>query len=417
MGSVEADRVMASIVKINDIKPINGADLIELAIVNGWQCVVKKGDFTVGDMGIYICIDSVPDFDDPNFQFMKDKKLKKVKTIKMKGEISQGLLGPLCWLKSRGHPVDNLVEGDDVTKQMGITKHVEHEEIDQYTCTSNKPFPSCVPKTDEERLQNKPKFIKDILGRQITITRKEDGCSCTFIVRNYKIIDNVSIEDDESNDIFENNESSSTEKTPNIKTVDQNVTKMFDVCGRNFILTQPEGEQGIGHYFHVAEKYKVKENLMKFCVDNERQLAIQGEVVGPKINGNKLKLTEYLYRVFNIYDIERNKYLLNNEVLDICKELGLETVPELWSGLADNFSGTNSVKLIDMIKSDENNGTRSAIGMFLNYADTIEYNQGEVAEGIVVKTCDTNGQRISFKVISNKFLLKQEEISKKKKEK
>lgn len=397
MATIDPDRTMASIVIINDIKQINGANSIELAVINGWQCVVKKGDFNVGDMGIYICIDSVPDFNDPNFEFMKLKNLKRVKTMKMMGEISQGLLGPLSWLSSRNFSIENLKEGDNVTVQMGIKKYVELEESEQYeqlnrsSDSQNEKYPSCVPKTDEERLQNKPNFIHDILGREVVITRKEDGCSCSYIVRNFCVKS-------------ETNEN------------ETNIIKKFDVCGRNFILTQTKGDPSSSHYFVAEKKYNIENKLLQYCNENNKQLAIQGELVGPKINSNKLKLTEISFRVFNIYDIDVGKYLCHNEVLNLCNILGLETVPEIWKGFINDFTGIQNKKLIDLI-NEPNQKMQNVIKIFLDYADSIEYNKGENAEGIVVKTTDEISQRISFKVISNVFLLKQDEVIKKKKNK
>lgn len=400
MESVTPDRTMASIVMINDIKEISGANSIELAVINGWQCVVKKGEFKIGDFGVYICIDSIPDLNDPNFSFMKEKNLKRVKTMKMMGEISQGLLGPLSWLESRNCPIDNLKEGDDVTTQMGITKYVEPEEFEQYNGfdrseSENIRFPSSVPKTDEERLQNKPKFINDILGKTIVITRKEDGCSCTFMVRNFNC------ETDLPNQSDQPNQSS-------------DVAKKFDICGRNFVLTGSKGDPSTAHYFVAEKKYNIENNLLEYCNKNNKQLAIQGEIVGPKINSNKLKLSEISFRVFNIYDIDNSKYLDYDQVLNLCQILGLETVPELWRGLADDFNPNNNLTLLEMI-NQPNQKIQNIIKIFLDFADSICYNPGEVAEGIVIKTVNGHDRRVSFKVISNKFLLQQEQNKKEKK--
>lgn len=359
MASVIADRKMATVVNILKLEPIVGADLIELATINGWCCVVKKGDFNVGDKGIYICLDSVPDFNDPNFLFLKGKT-SFIKTMKIRGELSQGLLGPMKWLDDRGHKSETFNVDDDVTEQMGVTKFVYDEELQQYSNNStNIPFPHTVHKTDEDRLQNNLKYLSFILNRQIVVTRKEDGCSCTFVYQNGK----------------------------------------FNVCGRNFLF--PEVASGIEHYFFVKDKYDVEKKLTEYCQKTSRQLAIQGEVVGPKINGNKLKLNEYHFRVFNIFDVDSRTYLLHEETDLICAELQLDQVPVIYKGLSndltlgeDNFG--NLMQDNDVLK------TKTAL---LKFADTIEYSPQNVAEGIVVKTIDNGNKRVSFKIISNEFLL------------
>ena len=129
-----SERKLAHIETIAEIKPIKGADKIELAYVLGWQCVVKKGEFKVGDKIIYVEVDSVMP-ERPEFEFLRDRKFK-IKTIKLKGQISQGLVLPIyyndnVYLKSILH---NLDIGADVTKLLGITKYLsisEKEEITQ----------------------------------------------------------------------------------------------------------------------------------------------------------------------------------------------------------------------------------------------------------------------------------------------
>jgi RNA ligase (TIGR02306 family) len=118
---VEADRSLATICRIKNIYPISGADLIVLAEIQGWKCIVKKNEFNVGDLCIYFSIDAIPDLTDPNTEFMT-KRGGRIRTIKMRGVISQGLIGQLTWLSDRGHNIDTLSEGDDVTTQMGSYK-------------------------------------------------------------------------------------------------------------------------------------------------------------------------------------------------------------------------------------------------------------------------------------------------------
>lgn len=93
-------RKLATIREIKDIQPIEGADRIEVATVDGWQVVIKKGEFKVGDKIIYIEIDSiVPEREE--FEFLRDRKFR-VRTIKLRKQISQGLIMPLSILGNYG---------------------------------------------------------------------------------------------------------------------------------------------------------------------------------------------------------------------------------------------------------------------------------------------------------------------------
>ena len=164
----------------------------------------------------------------------------------------------------------------------------------------------------------------------------------------------------------------------------------FLICGRNIVLQ--EREKGNEHYFTIEEWYKIREKLGEYCRGSgqskdpnkscqAKSIAIQGEIVGPKINGNRQKLLALEYFVFNVYDIAERRYWSWPEVKKLCAALGLKTVPELYRG---PFHHTQA-QLLDM-------------------ADQVQFN-GQQAEGLVVKT-DTFEPRCSFKVVSNKYLLK-----------
>jgi RNA ligase (TIGR02306 family) len=384
---VPADRPLATIVRIQNILPIEGADRIVLAQINGWNCVVKKDEFNIGDYAIYFSIDSIPDFTDPNVKFLSEMGIKRIKTIKIRGQISQGLLGPLKWLEDRGYDITNLKESDNVTQQLGVTKYVQIEEMGQYANTSGKEmpefsekWPEYIPKTDEDRLQNNLKYLDRIIDREIVITRKEDGSSCTFVFNNGK----------------------------------------FSVCSRNMIVIK--GNQNAKPYFFLEEKFKIGEKMEKYG----KNIAIQGEALGPTINSNKLKLSEYTYRIFNIYDIDKHQYLLHSEITNICAELGLEQVPLIYKGPANSFAfNKTSDELVLASQSDDQtfetlmnseNGHRLVMEKFLILADSLEYGTNIRAEGLVLKT-DDQMSRIGFKVISNEFLLANDNDNKIKKSK
>src|SRR6185312_7137005 len=104
---------LASVQKILSIKPIEGAEFIVTATVLGWEVVVKKGEFNVGDLCCYIQIDTVvPETE--QFDFLRERKYR-VRTIKLRKQISQGLIVPL--------PKGKFKEGDDITDLVGVKKY------------------------------------------------------------------------------------------------------------------------------------------------------------------------------------------------------------------------------------------------------------------------------------------------------
>lgn len=365
-NSVIPDRCLARIVAVDDLTPIEGALNIELAHVLGWQCVVRKNEFKIGDLAIYLAIDSVLDPQYKNFSFLEGKRLK---TKKILNTLSQGLLGPLSWLSDYNESIDikTIKLDDDVTTFLNVRKFVMTTELKQYmdSIDADKKFPTFCPKTDEERVQNIPKILQEIVDKEIIITRKEDGTSTTYIYCKKKTsIDNFVNEsiNDSINDS----------------------TDIFLICGRNRILTKKNTIDYISgtHYFTMAEKFDIETKMRNLGIN----ICIQGEIVGPKINGNKLKLNYFDFRVFNIWDIDSQRYLLWERVMEITNILGLNCVPLIYKG---------------PFKAEW-----SSVKKLLSMADDIEYAKDIPAEGMVVKTNDDNFPRHSFKVISNKYLLK-----------
>lgn len=88
----QGQRELAYIVKIDELRPIEGADRVETAIVGGWKVMVSKGQFLQGDLAVYFEIDSKVPAKEP-FMFLESKHFK-IKTQKyFKGKVlSQGLL-------------------------------------------------------------------------------------------------------------------------------------------------------------------------------------------------------------------------------------------------------------------------------------------------------------------------------------
>jgi len=359
---------LASIQKIISLSPIKDADRIETAKVLGWDCIVRKGEFKEGDLCIYIEIDSlIPREDWSEFLFKNEKDKYRLRTMKMKGQLSQGLVLPLqidpisCedWdinlqtgiakAGNTGSYIKTFNIGDDVTNNLGITKYEKQIPI-ALAGQIKGDFPSFIPKTDEVRIQSELKLLEDLKGKPYYITTKLDGTSATY----YKL----------------NGE--------------------FEVCSRNLRIKNPEqatyhdkSEEGVKSenvYWKMAKKYKIEEWLPD-------GYAIQGEICGPGIQKNPLKLSDQELFIFNVFNIKEGKYYFPSDdvyIDDATVNVGLKLVP-----LATDFGSEFNYSLEELLEKAKG-----------------KYPNGGNKEGIVVRSMD---QLISFKVVNNDYLLKDEE--------
>lgn len=331
-------RKLATVREVKEIRPIEGAEKIELAIIDGWQCVVKKGEFNVGDLGVYWEIDSILDENNPVFEFLKERKYR-IKTVKLRGALSQGLLMPLSVLNFYGTYATWNV-GDDVT-ELTKTKLYEPYIPAQLMGVMRGNFPtSIIAKTDEERIQNVPRIINELQDQDVYITMKMDGTSFTAIKKDGEL----------------------------------------RICSRNIEFKIEENENNL--YVEVANNLNLKEVLPE-------GYAIQGELIGRGIQGNKMGSDCVELLVFNIKDLVANRYLNFVEMMDFCQRLNFETVPLVYAG-----------KFV-----------WKSVDELLKFAEELIYPNGTPAEGMVIRTTvekysPTLDGRTSFKVISNKFLLK-----------
>lgn len=324
-------RKLVTIRRIGEIHPIPDADLIERAKIDGWNVVVKKGEFRAGDLCVYGEIDSVFPADDERFAFLEGKRLR---TKKMRGVVSQGIAFPLSILGDLA-----VKEGDEVTEFLGVTKF---EPPPPKSVEAKGEFPWFIPKTDAERVQNLAIELAEQLGKTAFATEKLDGSSLTVFAR-------------QSESGWDSG-----------------------VCSRNLEL-KVEVENV---FTSTVKRFSLLEKLQEFCLAQNRQIALQGELIGAGVQGNKYKLPQTEIRFFNIFDIVEQKYLPLQEFRQIIQDLNLETVPIL----------DETVLIHDIIE---------------NYLETAEgksqLNEKTEREGIVFRTHDGI---FSFKAISNRFLLK-----------
>jgi RNA ligase (TIGR02306 family) len=337
-------RKLASIQVIKEILPIEGADAIELAVVNGWRVVVGKDvGHKAGDHVIYCEIDSFLPVRE-EFEFLRKSSYKKMadgtegfrlRTIKLRGQVSQGLIIPISIF---GDFSWTAYEGLNVTHKLGITKW-DPPMPAELSGIAKGHFPSFLRKTDEERIQNLTKEYTDWVDNDLDfyITEKLDGSSATFFLNNNE----------------------------------------FGVCSRNLELLETEGNT----FWKVARDLNLEEKLKTY----NKNLCIQGELIGEGIQGNPYKIKGQTVRFYNIFDIDTQEYYgLPMFLATMEHALKLETVPIL-----TNLT-TKLPKTVDEI---------------LTFADSKSVlNPAFDREGIVVRSMD---MKISFKVISNTFLLKE----------
>ena len=336
-------RKMATIRKIDALRPIVGADAIECAIVGGWTCVVKKGEYTAGDLAVYCEIDSfiptaiAPFLTKPGhyaktFEGVEGERLR---TMKLRGQLSQGLLLNLDQVIPETH---SFGEGADVSEYLGITKY--EAPIPAALAGEVKGmFPSVIPKTDQERIQNLSVELEQWKTGNLTweVTEKLDGSSMTVYI------------------------------------IDGEV----GVCSRNLDL-KPNEDNSL---WATAYKNEIDVKL----IQSLSNLAIQGELVGNGIQGNMYKMRGQDFYVYDIYDIDAGRYFTPAERVAYCKAWDIKHVPVFKSAF---MLTTESVA--DLLKMAE---AKSVMGDIT----------GPEQEGLVYKC---NERQVSFKAISNKFLLK-----------
>ena len=365
-------RKLATIRKITNIVPIENCDNIALAIVDGWTVIIKKSEFSIGDSCVFFEIDSFLPLE-PRYEFLKKttkfdgKEGYRIKTMKMKGVLSQGLALPLSMFP------EVSTNDDDVTNRLNVIKF----DLEQfYGANTAGPrerkygsFPTFIPKTDQPRIQNMTHMFLTHKATTFEETLKLDGSSMTC----YKI--------------------------PNKPTLFQRVlsffgkqlpTHKFGVCSRNVDLAPEANKVQTFDNFGKKSVYAQSDfwaTAIKMDIENKLPIgyAIQGELIGPSIQANHEKVSSLDYFVFDVYDINKKQYLTPEARREFCKQYNIQHVP------VTNESATPLQMTLEEL---------------LAHVDTESMNPGTVSEGRVYKS--NSYPTMSFKVINNKYLLKHE---------
>jgi hypothetical protein len=378
------ERKLASIQRIGKVLPIEGADAIEMVMVNSWKVVSKKGEFKEGDLCVYFEIDSFLPME-KDFEFLRKSSYKKMgdlegfrlKTIKLRGQVSQGLCLPLSILEKEDEmkigiskqpwgdqlqlgPYDDAIvieEGADVTAYMCVLKY-EPPIPASLAGKVKGGFPGFISKTDEERIQNMTKWFEEMRSESYYVTEKLDGSSATYYFRD----------------------------------------GVFGVCSRNLELADPgefepgmvECEDGVERpkkentFWKVAKELYIAEKLGTL----DENYAIQGELIGEGIQGNPYGIKGHTLRIFNVFNIDKQEYLSLDGMVKLLGVINVDDKP---------------LELVPILKYDYK--LPSTIDEILMQAEgKSALNKQTEREGIVIRNHDKS---VSFKAISNIFLLKE----------
>jgi RNA ligase (TIGR02306 family) len=331
-------RSLVTVQKVREITPIPESDFLELAHVMGWQCVVKKNEFKPGDTGVYFEVDSFLPVEE-RYEFLRASSYRdnvdngqgfRIRTMKMRGQLSQGLLLPIASFPE----LESFNEGEDITEKLGVKKwYIPETSNDSGTIIGDRP--NGIPASDEIRLQSALELLEELNGKPYYITTKMDGTSGIVYYIDGKI----------------------------------------GCCSRNKELKDEETSL----YWMPVYKYGLKEKFAKYG----KNIVLTGEICGPGIQRNKLRLTDIEWYVFDVKDWDNDKYFPYDEAVKICEELGLQLVPLEERG--ESFSYSLETLL------------EKARG---------KYPSGLDKEGIVVRD-SSRPKAVSFKVLNNDALLKE----------
>ena len=342
-------RSLVTIQEILDVKPIEGADVIELVLIKGWQCVAKKGEFRKGDLCVYFEVDSYLPIDE-RYEFLRRSSHRnneymgegfRVKTMTMRGELSQGLALPISLYPEIAPRI-----GLDVTDQLGVRKWEQPETASSSGAEiGEKPFG--IPTTDETRLQSMPEFLEAFKGKPYYITTKMDGTSCTIYCMEGKV----------------------------------------GVCGRNYEYKEDPATSAIWAWVH---KHGVKDKLLELG----ENIAVQGEFCGAGIQKNRMKLLEptlYVFDVVMLFEGGGGKKAGLAELRRYCERLGLDMVPIEETGEDFNYT------LAELLEK--------ARGKYASGLDK----EGIVVRTQEAGHDYTINHKASFKVLNNDFLKKEKD--------
>lgn len=436
---VEDFRQLARVVAIDDVIPHPNADKLELAIIGGWQVCIKLGEFKKGDLALYCEIDSLLPTSVPEFAFLEDRNegLKsfgeqtyaRIKTIKLRKELSQGLLTPI---PKQVTAVANCVDGDDLTQALGVLKYEKSISKNLTTVEPDYsfyhrlalrirgpeiaplPFPAFLRKSEENRIQNSSSQYRYAVetGEKFEVTVKLDGESMTVYstIEDGEVLTGVCSRNCEirQEDIvftpwqtvrrwvgglmLRNRRAFSWRRITWPEYTSAPLPWLHDFIKSNKLsdiinVGLPRVARVISalddNFFRYAHENGLLTKLGALSVMDRCAYTVQGELFGPGIQGNYEGVDKLSFNVYRVY-VNGSTALLPDQARQICKRLGLEYVPVL----------------------EECTVLPTSIKEALAKADGKRFYSGKPnREGVVYKSLSRDW---SFKAISNKYLLSED---------
>lgn len=416
-----AFRKLATIRKVADVEPIPGADSIECLTVDGWKLVSGKDNFKVGDLCIYFEVDSFLPVRE-EFEFLRKNGFKstknlgdgfRLKTIKLRGQVSQGLALPLAdffsedkkgwyYLNDSLEPI-YIEEGSDVTEYLGVKKYEKPIPANMMGRAKGN-FPSFIHKTDQERLQNCFGGVSKWIYKEKSSEYMDE---LPFVVfgddGNYHhikeakggiVLDNgvaffpketgwvrTSYKDNAPEIVAERELFEATIKLDGSSMTVYHFNGTTGVCSRNFDLAEDDEN----NYWKCAKQY----DMIDYVKSISRNIALQGEIYGEGVQENHDKLKGLHFFLFDIFDIDQGRYMTPTERREF-----LDTyIPKF-----EEVPIVNEYFTFSDFKS---------VADFVDYVNAQKSINNPVAEGVVFKSHIPQGP--TFKVISSKFLLKEKD--------
>lgn len=442
-GVVEKDRKLARIVELDDVVEHPNAERLELAVVGGWQLCVKKGEFVKGQRAIYCEIDSLLPLSRADlFGFLEERRsdnrrvngenYHRLKTIKLRKELSQGLLVPVPE-KYKDSPVDT-----NMTLELGILKYepkpVKERDGDGVPARADllgrairwilrgldgslMPWPYQLTKSDQDRVQNKTVAfgIAKRDGVSFEVSYKLDGSSMTVFAiddngfrsgvcsRNYEL----SLGDEANWSLFDQTRywvgsflARNRKVIRRVKTLQPDGTLKPGWKWNGIHL--PEWRKGPmvseNNFTRYVKEHKVIQKLREYHDLTGEFITVQGELIGPDIQSNFEGVDKHEFYVFSVFRNGKDE-VLPDEARVIVAQLGLNYVPLL----DKDYALDESTSIRDILEMAE--GQRA-----FNPIEGTRKNPGTYREGIVMKARD---RVMSWKAISNNYLLAKEEAEEK----
>lgn len=371
------DRKLLRVVIIDDIIEHPNADSLELAIVGGWQVCVKKGEFSKGGKAIYAEVDAMLPVLNDMFSFLAGSsnyevdgvQYARVKTIKLRKELSQGILFSI-------NGSTNFEDGHDLTTSYKVIKYEAPSERQAGSALGSvkkaKLFPDFIPKTDQERVQNIVRKYECAVidGEEFEVSYKLDGSSFTAYIKGDKVgVCSRNVELQLQREVW------------GWKKRITEMWKQFLKHGR-YARWQTGVDPESNSFTSLFTELNLEDALKRARMFIGGDIAIQGEMVGPSIQGNFEGVDKNKLYVYSVFDIDKGVYFLPDTAQSIVSYAGLTYVPVL----------------------EYRTVLPATVGEVIAMADGPSGLNGKYREGLVFKSLRRN---FTFKVISNKYLLKE----------